>query len=145
MYNTPHGLANAVLLPYVLRAYGKSVYRKLKELAVAAGLCSSDVPDSVAAEVFIRKIETMNKHMGIPKKLPGIRWEDIRQLSKFADHEGNPLYPVPRLMDRRSLEQFYVMVAEDLDVSTARKAAKQPALKPVKEEPTCKQPKSTAS
>ena len=114
MYNTPHGLANAVLLPYVLKAYGDSVYKKLKELAVTIGLCGESAPASVAAELFIRKIERMNRNMGIPNKLSGIRREDIYQLSKYADHEGNPLYPVPRLMDRKALEQFYVQVAEDL-------------------------------
>ena len=31
-YNTPHGLANAVLLPAVLEAYGPCVHRKLCEL-----------------------------------------------------------------------------------------------------------------
>ena len=112
LYNTPHGLANSVILPYVLRAYGSSVFRQLKELAVAAGLTGADAPASVAAEIFIRKIETMNRNMGIPDHLPGIRPEDIALLSRRADREGNPLYPVPRLMDRKELEKFYVMIAE---------------------------------
>ena len=120
MYDTPHGLANAVLLPYVLRAYGSSVYKKLKELAVAAELCDESMPASAAAELFIRKVEQMNSNMGIPTKLSGIRREDIAQLSKYADHEGNPLYPVPKLIDRKGLEQFYVMVADDLIGETAK-------------------------
>lgn len=37
-YGTPHGLANAVILPYVLEYYGKSVYRPLAELAELVGL-----------------------------------------------------------------------------------------------------------
>ncbi|MGN0375028.1 MAG: iron-containing alcohol dehydrogenase, partial [Butyrivibrio sp.] len=41
-YNTPHGLANAVLLPHVLRAYGKTVYPKLARLARAAGIVSEN-------------------------------------------------------------------------------------------------------
>ena len=114
LYNTPHGLANAVILPYTLRAYGKSVYGRLKELAVLSGLCTEGTPESAAAELFIRKIEDLNESMGIPKKLPGIRAEDIYRLSAHADREGNPLYPVPRLMDRKELEKFYVMIAEDL-------------------------------
>ena len=36
-------------------------------------------------------------------------------LARRADREGNPLYPVPRLMDARELQKFYVMVAEDLN------------------------------
>ena len=114
-YDTPHGLANSVLLPYVLRAYGASVYRQLKELAVAAGLAGADAPEPVAAERFIRRIEEMNREMGIPDKLPGIRAEDIGTLARCADREGNPLYPVPRLMDARELERFYTMVADQLD------------------------------
>ena len=113
-YNTPHGLANSVLLPYVLRAYGSSVYKPLKELAVAAGVARPATSPAVAAELFIRKIEAMNAAMNIPTKLPGIRPEDIEMLSRRADREGNPLYPVPRLMDAKELQKFYTMVAEDL-------------------------------
>ena len=121
-YNTPHGLANSVLLPYVLRAYGKSVYKPLKELAVAAGVAREATAPSVAAELFIRKIEQMNRNMDIPTKLPGIRPEDIEMLSKRADREGNPLYPVPRLMDAKELQKFYTMVAEDLGGIKAKEA-----------------------
>lgn len=113
-YDTPHGLANSVLLPYVLRAYGKSVYRPLKELAVAAGLAGESLPEAFAAERFIRAVEDMNREMGIPDKLSGIRPEDVGTLSRYADHEGNPLYPVPRLMDRRELQRFYAMVADKI-------------------------------
>lgn len=111
-YDTPHGLANSVLLPYVLRTYGKSVYRRLKELAVAVGIAGENLPEAFAAERFIRAIESMNREMGIPDKLSGIRPEDVESLSRFADREGNPLYPVPRLMDRRELQRFYAMVSD---------------------------------
>ena len=113
-YDTPHGLANSVLLPYVLRAYGSSVYRQLKELAVAAGIAGEGAPESVAAERFIRRIEEMNREMEIPDRLGDIRPEDITALARYADREGNPLYPVPRLMDARELERFYTMVSGDL-------------------------------
>ena len=114
-YNMPHGLCNSVLLPYFLRAYGKSVYAPLKELAVACGVARPATAPSVAAELFIRKIEAMNAAMDIPGKLSGIRAEDIEMLAKRADREGNPLYPVPRLMDARELERFYTLAAEHLD------------------------------
>ena len=78
LYNTPHGLANSVILPYVLRAYGSSVFRPLKKLAVAVGLAEDSMPESLAAEIFIRKIEEMNRTLDIPDKLPGIRPEDVR-------------------------------------------------------------------
>ena len=40
-YNTPHGLANTVLMPYVLESYGKCIHEKLHRLAIAAGVASS--------------------------------------------------------------------------------------------------------
>ena len=54
----------------------------------------------------------MNRSMDIPEKLEGIRAEDIPQLAAYAAKEANPLYPVPVLMTRKELEQFYYDVME---------------------------------
>lgn len=112
-YNTPHGLANAVLLPYVLDAYGSSVYNKLKKLAIAARIADEDTDAPTAAKAFIQMIRQMNADMQIPEKLPGICREDIPALSAKAEKEANPFYPVPKLMTRDELEQFYYDVMED--------------------------------
>lgn len=111
-YNTPHGLANAVLLPYILEAYDATVYRKLKQLAVAAGLVKEDAEDADAAKLFIGKIRALNEVMGIPAKLSGICKGDIPELAAHAAKEGNPLYPVPKLMNAKELERFYYDVME---------------------------------
>ena len=112
-YNTPHGLANAVLLPHVLEAYGSSVYNKLKQLAIAAGIADESSDAATAARAFIEMLRRMNKDMQIPDKLPGIRHEDIFALSAKAEREANPFYPVPKLMTRKELEQFYYAIMED--------------------------------
>lgn len=114
-YNTPHGLANAVLLPYVLEAYGSSVYNKLKKLAIAAGIADAHTPADEASRRFIEMIKKMNADMNIPTKLSGIRAGDIPALSARAEREANPFYPVPKLMTRRELEQFYYDVMEDAE------------------------------
>ena len=111
-YNTPHGLANSVLLPIVLEAYGEKVYKKLYVLAIKSGVASNSDSIEVGAKKFISKIKELNKNMGIPEKISGIRKKDIPQMAKHADREGNPLYPVPVLMDRTELEKFYYEVAE---------------------------------
>lgn len=64
------------------------------------------------AKKFIRAIEELNEGMGIPKKLSGIRREDIPVMAAHAEKEANPLYPVPKLMTREELETFYEQVAE---------------------------------
>ena len=109
-YNVPHGLANAVLLPYVLEAYGKTIYKKLAALAVAAGVASKETPEEEAALNFIQAVQDMKARFGIGDTIPEIQEEDIPKLSHYADKEANPLYPVPVLMDAQELEKFYYML-----------------------------------
>ncbi len=111
-YNVPHGLANAVLLPTVLEAYGPCIHKKLHRLAEAAGLADGDTPDDAAAFRFIEAVQAMKKRFGIGDTIPQIRKEDIPRLARLADREGNPLYPVPVLMDAKELEVFYELVME---------------------------------
>lgn len=106
-YDVPHGLANAILLPYVLEAYGPCIYGKLHDLAVAAGLATPATPKKVAARCFIQAIRDMKDIFHIVDKIPGLQEKDIPKLARYADKEANPLYPVPVLMDARALERFY--------------------------------------
>lgn len=110
-YGTPHGLANAVILPHVLRAYGDAAAPRLAELARAAGVCAQTEPDALAAEAFIAWVEHMNEALGIPRHLRCIREEDIPLMAAHADAEANPLYPVPALWDKDQLERMYHVVA----------------------------------
>lgn len=109
-YNVPHGLANAVLLPFVLEEYGESIYKKLHELAIAAGIADKETSDEDAAKTFIQAIKDMKLRYNIGDTIDGIKEEDIPKLAKYADKEANPLYPVPVLMDAKELEKFYYMV-----------------------------------
>lgn len=111
-YNIPHGLANAVLLPVVLEAYGSRIHKKLHRPAIAAGIADETDSPAEAAARFIQAIRDMNRRMAIPETIPGIREEDIPALARHAAHEANPLYPVPVLMDAKALEEFYRKVAE---------------------------------
>ena len=109
-YNVPHGLANAILLPLVLREYGSRIDKKLHKLAIAAGLADKNTPDHEAAELFIRAIEEMKERLGIVNIVKEIQETDILKLAHYADKEANPLYPVPKLMDASELEKFYYML-----------------------------------
>lgn len=109
-YNVPHGLANAVIMPIVLEDYGVAVYKKLKKLSIAAGVAPETDDEKTAAEKFIAAIRSLNKKMGIPSTISGIKTEDISLMAKHADKEANPLYPVPVLMNAAELEKFYCKV-----------------------------------
>lgn len=106
-YNIPHGLANAVILPYVLKAFGKTIHKKLWKLGVYAGLFEKETSYEKGAELFISKIEELNKQMKIASSIPQIEEKDIESLAKTAEHEANPLYPVPKLFTAKQLEKIY--------------------------------------
>lgn len=104
MYGVAHGLANAVILPYVLEYYGESAHKRLAELADLTGITQPGMSDAEKAHVFIEKIKEMNRAMNIPDKFDCIKEEDIPTLVKRALKEGNPLYPVPKLMSEADCE-----------------------------------------
>lgn len=106
-YNIAHGLANAIILPVVLKMYGRKIYKKLWRLGVYAGIFDKSTPIEVGAKLFIEKIEGLNDYMNIESSLPQIVTEDIPELAKTAQHEANPLYPVPVLWTARDLEKVY--------------------------------------
>ncbi len=98
LYGTPHGLANAVILPHVLEYYGESAYAKLAKLADIVGIDGSNEKEK--AEKFIEEVKRMNKAMDIPEHFDFIKDEDIPTIVERALKEGNPLYPVPKIMDK---------------------------------------------
>ena len=106
MYSTPHGLANAVILPYVLDDYGESVYAPLAELADAAGLPGNTAERK--AKAFIAAVRDFNQRMGIPETIDGIKEEDIPTLAGRAFAEANPTYPVPRIFSKEDFISVYL-------------------------------------
>lgn len=112
MYGTPHGLANAVLLPIVLRRYGETIYPRLARLARMSGVVAEGMSDADTASRFIEWVEQMNRQMQIPSTLSDIREEDIPTMVTYAEKEGNPLYPVPVLWDRDELTKIYQLAKQ---------------------------------
>ena len=98
-YNTPHGLANAVILPIVLEDYGEAVYPKLAQLAELAKVKTCGTTEE-KAKAFIAEIRAMNRRMGMPTGFDFIKDEDIPTMVKYALAEANPVYPVPVVYDR---------------------------------------------
>ncbi|MBE5867195.1 MAG: iron-containing alcohol dehydrogenase [Lachnospiraceae bacterium] len=109
-YGTPHGLANAVVLPHMLAHYGQCCNKRLGQLAIRTGIADTQDSDTIAALKFISWIKEMNRSMNIPRFIEGIRDEDIATMAKHAAVESNPLYPVPKLMNAKELENMYYIV-----------------------------------
>ena len=98
-YGVPHGLANAIILPYVLDYYGDTAYERLARLSEFAGVAKDGQSDEEKAKAFIQEIRDMNARMNIPDKIDKIQESDIPTIAQRALKEANPLYPVPKIMD----------------------------------------------
>ena len=128
LYGVPHGKAMAILLSHVLKAFGSSAEAKLAELADHCGLSAEygvDHDDRTGgcacpaygamkgkttnngkARLFIEWIENTKRSMDIPDRFDCIKEEDVETIAKWADAEANPLYPVPKIFDRKQLEDL---------------------------------------
>lgn len=98
LYGVPHGLANAIILPFVLDFCRHEAQAKLADLAVAAGLGERSEGDEALAGAFIAAVERTNERMGIPRTIAELREDDVPLIARRALQEAHPDYPVPRIM-----------------------------------------------
>ena len=107
-YNVPHGLANAIILPYILEEFGKKAHKKLAELSDLLSLCEKTSSKEEKAQSFIAWIKELNRSTEIPEKFDIIFDEkDGDEMIKNALKEANPLYPVPKEFFREDFERIY--------------------------------------
>ena len=133
-YHTPHGLANALVLPHVLKFSAPAIIEKLAQLAVRAKVGSEGEPEDELAEKFIAAVEQLNRDVGIPLYLDALQEADIPALAKAALHEAHTGYPVPRYMDQAGCEALIrrVLPPEVASAAPAAKARKPRAARPEK-------------
>ena len=106
LYNYSHGELNAIILPYLLEYYGKSIYKKMYKIGLYCGLCSKEDTYKEGYIKVLNKIKQMNEEFNIPHKIENVKYEDIEVIAKRASKEANPLYPCPKLMSKRELSKF---------------------------------------
>ena len=104
-YNTPHGLANAVILPKVLKKYQDSIYEDMYTLYLELGYKGLDKKD--ATNFLIEEIEALNDRIGIPNKIKDIKEEDMVEMIERCLKEAHPMYPVPRFLTKEELMDIY--------------------------------------
>lgn len=97
-YDTPHGVANALLLPYVLEYNAESRAKpKFRAIAKAMGVKhTKKMTEDEAVKAAIDAIRELSVSIGIPQKLSeiGVKEEDLQALSVAAFNDvctgGNP-------------------------------------------------------
>jgi len=100
LYHVPHGLANAIVMPYVLDFSKATCAPRLADLARSAGLGAPGASEAELADAFIAHVRAMNQAMRIPDKIQELRREDYGTIIAHAFHEAHGTYAVPRYMVR---------------------------------------------
>lgn len=95
-YNTPHGVANAILLPHIMRYNAEHTGEKFRDIARAMGETVEALSLEQARNAAIDAVFALNRDVGIPLHLRdvGVRKEDIPALAQAAFDDvctgGNP-------------------------------------------------------
>ncbi len=106
MYGVPHGLANAIILPYVLDYIQDAplAQERLAQLAVAIGAGADGESRAALAARFVERVRELNRGVGIPERLAALKGDDIPEIARAAMIEAHRDYPVPKNMSLAEAE-----------------------------------------
>lgn len=95
-YDTPHGVANALLLPYVMEYNMPAAIEKYRNIAIAMGVDITGLNAEDAAKAAVKAVKDLAISINIPQKLStiGVKEEDLEKLAISAFNDvctpGNP-------------------------------------------------------
>lgn len=96
IFDIPHGIANALLLPVVMEYNAPAALKKYVEIAKAMNVYNTGMTDEEAAQAAIKAVKTLSVKTGIPQQLRelGIKKSDLPKLAASAIKDvctpGNP-------------------------------------------------------
>ena len=108
-YNIPHGYANAVILPHVLKEYGSKINKKLGRIIDYINT-NNKLSLEEKASLFMEKLDDLESKLNIDKYISSINTADIDEMARYACKEANPLYPVPVLWDLKKMKSMYYKI-----------------------------------
>ena len=96
VYDTPHGIANAILLPTVMRFNGEVCYERFRDILIALNVPAENLSKEEVIETFVKMIKELSEKVGITQTVSevGGRKEDFEMLAEKAMEDpckpGNP-------------------------------------------------------
>jgi len=91
LYDIPHGVANALLLPYVMEYNAEGVPQKYVEIGEEMGIETRNMSQGEAAGRTVERVTFLRDYFGLPSRLSslGVRKEDIPQMAQDTMKSGN--------------------------------------------------------
>ncbi len=105
-YFISEGLAEAIVLPELLRSYGAKAEQQIASLARQTGIVAIDLPDKRTARLFISWIEQQHVLFELPDHIEQMRPQDIPDIIDETLDAALHFYPMPVFYDAIDLEQF---------------------------------------
>ena len=96
VYDTPHGIANAMLLPTVMEFNGEVCYERFRDILKELGYPADKYTKEEVIKTFVNKIKDLSEEVGITTKITdyGAKEEDFEMLAEKAMNDpckpGNP-------------------------------------------------------
>jgi len=110
LYGTPHGLANAIVMPPMLDITVNHAAKPLAELAELIGVANKTNSELDNAQAFIQAIRDLNKLLGVPETLDALKQDDMNAIAKAAIKESLQ-YPVPKMMSHANMMSVLEKIA----------------------------------
>lgn len=105
-YFISEGLAEAIVLPELLRSYGAKAEQQIASLARQTGIVAIDLPDERTTRLFISWIEQQRILFELPDHIEQMRPQDIPDIIDDTLDAALHFYPMPVFYDAIDLEQF---------------------------------------
>jgi len=105
----PHGLANGLCLPHVMRFNLEEIPDLMSDIAEAMGVNVRGMDPKEAGEAGIKEIEALIEKVGLPKKLRevGVTEQDIQKSSALAMSDGSIVYNPRMVMDSQEVLEVF--------------------------------------
>ncbi len=111
-YGLPHGLSNAIVLPYVLNFSRPVIDERLAELAHFCGLVTHETSTTIAAQAFMEELKQLMTELNIKSVVPKMTPQDFDDIMQAAFKEAHGTYAVPKYMSEDDCLQMLYMIAQ---------------------------------
>ena len=111
-YFISEGLAEAIVLPEILKSYSAKAEQEIASLARQTGIVSIDLPDERTARLFISWIDQQRVLFELPDHIEQMRPQDIPNIIDDTLDAVLHFYPTPVFYDAIDLEQFLALLLE---------------------------------
>jgi alcohol dehydrogenase len=111
-YGLPHGLSNAIVMPYVLEFSRPEINPRLAELARFSKLVTQETSTAIAAQAFMDELKSLMRDVNIKSVVPNMNARDFDDIMQAAFKEAHGTYAVPKYMTEEDCKQILYVISQ---------------------------------